>query len=312
MRARYDIFLSYSHVDRQLADAFIAGARERGLTVWYDQDLSGGQQWRDEIVDALSESSIFMILFSSASNRSVHLIREIAIADRFDKPVIPIRIEKVEPTRAYLYELATRHWLDVYDNPAAGFDAELDRIAKRVGADQGRSSDATSNPTNLLRAVPDVAAPPDPEKTAGELSSTWRITRALPFRRSEALILAVILVVNSIWSVSQTSGSGHSAFVGCLLAILISLMILIARNSRSNTPAVSWLTFIGYATLCLSIIPFAVLPDWLGSHLGTPIGPLASGLLLLAPVIAAIASILEFSVRTIRLRTVFHSRITGR
>jgi hypothetical protein len=92
-QAKFDLFLSYCHEDRDVAEEFIKRASERGLDVWYDRYIEGGRDWRNSIVDALTRSSALLILFSQASNQSTQLIKEIAIADRGGKLVIPVLID---------------------------------------------------------------------------------------------------------------------------------------------------------------------------------------------------------------------------
>ena len=67
------------------------------MTLWYDQLLQGGEDWRDGIVKALSQSKVLVILFSDASNSSIQLIKELAVADSVGKTVIPVLIENTEP-----------------------------------------------------------------------------------------------------------------------------------------------------------------------------------------------------------------------
>ncbi|MGF0540350.1 TIR domain-containing protein [Agrobacterium sp. ES01] len=63
------VFLSYAHADRVHLDAFRThfGPVERGqnLRVWFDNNLTGGQVWDDEIRRALNGSDIFVCLITA-------------------------------------------------------------------------------------------------------------------------------------------------------------------------------------------------------------------------------------------------------
>ena len=112
-----DIFLSYSRADQRLADQFVTIASGRGLSVWYDQMIEGGEDWRSKIVDAVGSAKVLVILFSDHSNASRQLIKELAIADTFQKLVVPVLIANCQPRGAYLYELASRNWINLHPNP---------------------------------------------------------------------------------------------------------------------------------------------------------------------------------------------------
>jgi hypothetical protein len=124
----HDVVISYSRRNRDVADRLVELLRARGLDVWYDRMIRTGADWRDEIANAIAGSRCFVILFSSESNASEELRKEYSIAERRDLLIIPIRIENVEPTGFFEYELARRQWFDAF----ADRDAELAVAAAQV------------------------------------------------------------------------------------------------------------------------------------------------------------------------------------
>jgi hypothetical protein len=136
-----DIFLSYSRADQQLANQFVKIASERGLSVWYDQMIEGGDDWRSKIVDAVSSAKALVILFSAHSNGSRQLIKELAIADSFQKLAIPVLIANCQPRGAYLYELASRNWVNLHPDPSTRLVPLIENLLKEIGTgDSGFSS----------------------------------------------------------------------------------------------------------------------------------------------------------------------------
>ncbi len=179
----FDIFLSYSRVDQAVADEFFKAASKRGLTLWYDQLLQGGEDWRDGIVKALSQSKVLVILFSDASNSSIQLIKELAVADSVGKTVIPVLIENTEPKGAYLYELAARNWIRLYPNPIHKMDELVSTIEvhlKELTGTQG--GQATVNPAPPARRA----------ESSAVASVAW-----IPFKTYDALFL-LLLAVNAL------------------------------------------------------------------------------------------------------------------
>ena len=60
-----------------------------------------------------------VLVFSSASNASPQVRREVERAVHKQVPVIPVRIEKVLPSKSLEFFLSTQHWLDAFDLPRA-------------------------------------------------------------------------------------------------------------------------------------------------------------------------------------------------
>lgn len=108
---KYDIFISYRRSDRELVASVVRRQEARGVGVWYDADIDSGADWRETIVEALTNSDMLAIFFSEECNSSRQLKKELAVADALAKPVVPILIENTQP-RGSLSLRARRPELD--------------------------------------------------------------------------------------------------------------------------------------------------------------------------------------------------------
>lgn len=151
-----DIFLSYSRADRPLAEMLVKLAAERGIEVWYDEMLEGGTDWRQSIVEALSSAKALIILFSEHSNASTQLIKELAIADNLRKRVVPVLIAECEPAGAYLYELASRNWINIHPNPETRLPQLVDALAKQLDLRQSAPAALLSEPQTTPKTLPRI------------------------------------------------------------------------------------------------------------------------------------------------------------
>ena len=70
-----------------------------------------------------------VLVFSEAANNSDEIKKELSLASRYHIPVMALRIEDVEPSDAFAYELSTRQWIDAFD----GWDKSIDSL---VAADR--------------------------------------------------------------------------------------------------------------------------------------------------------------------------------
>ena len=113
---KYDVFISYSSKDKNIADAITHGLEERGLRCWIaPRDIKPGKEYAAEIVNAIKNSKIMVLVFSNNSNNSVHVLREVERAVSNGIPIIPFRIEDIFPNESMQYYISAAHWLDAFN-----------------------------------------------------------------------------------------------------------------------------------------------------------------------------------------------------
>ncbi|MFT3723909.1 MAG: toll/interleukin-1 receptor domain-containing protein [Hyphomonadaceae bacterium] len=148
-----EIFISYRRVDQAKATLLYELLKERGVDAWYDALLDAGDDWRHKTAHALVSAPIFVLLFSKAASESDDISKELAAATFQKKTVIPVRIENILPEGAFLYELASRNWVDAYENTEAKLTKLADNLAalvkggpqaKEVAASLGARADLMS------------------------------------------------------------------------------------------------------------------------------------------------------------------------
>jgi hypothetical protein len=78
----YDVFISYSSLDRSWAERLAADLGERGVKCFFDhKSLRDGPGWEQQIKVALTESRHIVCLWSKAAKESVWVGRELATFD---------------------------------------------------------------------------------------------------------------------------------------------------------------------------------------------------------------------------------------
>ncbi|MBO5342639.1 MAG: leucine-rich repeat protein [Lachnospiraceae bacterium] len=107
-----NIFISHSTIDKALADYICNAFEERGLSCWIaPRNIVPGSEWAASITEAISEADVLFVLFSKNAMQSTQVSKEIGIADRKGKYIIPYKIDDTEPEGAYDYYLASCHWI---------------------------------------------------------------------------------------------------------------------------------------------------------------------------------------------------------
>ena len=159
---KYDIFISYRRTDRELVASVVRRLEARGVGVWYDAEIDGGADWREIIVEALTNSDMLAIFFSEECNNSRQLKKELAVADNLGKPVVPILIENTQPRGAYLYELADRNWIQAWPDPMDRVDELVEHLATLAGkSDGGLAGARAAEKTAPAALQKKAAAQPD-------------------------------------------------------------------------------------------------------------------------------------------------------
>ena len=114
----HDVFISYSHRDKAVADAMCFALEESGIRCWYaPRDIAPGKTWADAIVEAIAESRVLVLIFTDFSNKSDQVVREIDQAIQNGVSIVPFKLTEAAPHGGLSYYLSTVHWLDSLSAP---------------------------------------------------------------------------------------------------------------------------------------------------------------------------------------------------
>ena len=198
----YDIFISYRRSDQAIARSLVAELEKQGLSVWWDQNIDGGEDWRDAIVAGLESAKSLVILFSDDCNSSKQLRKELAIADTLNKPIIPILIEDTQPKGHFLYELAARNWIQAFPNAAS----KTREVAAKLANDL-RQDGVLGGSTPMAESM--GSAPADPARAGkAQLKAAKRRAKDiakqnmrdfLPFRWIDIPLVLALSIAFTLW-----------------------------------------------------------------------------------------------------------------
>jgi hypothetical protein len=211
--AKHDIFVSYRSTDRELVAQVVRKLEARGIGVWYDVEMQGGTDWTDDIVAALQDADMLVVFFSEACNASKHLKRELLIADKMSKSVVPILIEDTEPRGGYLYLLADRNWIKAFPNAETRIDEMVELLtvlskkagglSGEVGAEPAKQEAASATEDSVSKG----SAPRKKEAYVGKDSALGKsgkpLRNILPFRWIDLIVL-VPGVAGILWWMSSS------------------------------------------------------------------------------------------------------------
>lgn len=108
------VFVSYSRRDGHVVYPMVAEVEAGGREVWIDKDeIHAGGNWAGMIVRAIRESDTFCLMCSAEAFQSDNVRREIYIADKYKRKLLPVRLDSSEMPEDFEYFLIDRQWLDL-------------------------------------------------------------------------------------------------------------------------------------------------------------------------------------------------------
>lgn len=150
------VFISYVSEDRALAVALAEALRAEGVHVWQDvHNLRLGDQWRQEIEDAVRSSRLVLVLWTERAKakfddavREPFFGAEVRLAIKLgderadDPPYAPLTLDRIEPAIN-----TGGQWFPIWTN--AGWAKAEDNVA--IGRDERAAKDAAKRAPDALR-----------------------------------------------------------------------------------------------------------------------------------------------------------------
>jgi hypothetical protein len=218
----HDVFISYPHQNKTVADAACAKLEAAGIRCWIaPRDIAPSAEWAASIVEGIDLCRVMVLIFSTHANGSKQIHREVQHAFDSEKPVVPFRLENVLPSGTMRYYMSAVHWLDALTPP---LDQHLERLVESVRA----LVDGTRTPPTSDTTYP-VMAPPAPTP-----SGYWRLLKIA--------VVAFLTGIVAGWTInagfyagSVERGYGHLLSVDRALYTAMILLVMDALSVRQET-----------------------------------------------------------------------------
>lgn len=140
------IFVSYARTDRTAVEA-LRGDLSRTSRVWLDEELAGGQEWWDTILENIRSCQLLVFALSPDSVRSKACQAELEYAVALGRPLLPVMIKPVAVQLAPRV-IADRQFIDYTERTADS------RVALVAAAATQRPAPPIPDP------LPEPPAPP--------------------------------------------------------------------------------------------------------------------------------------------------------
>ena len=123
------VFISHSSKDQKTAMAICGALESRSHPCWMSsRDIMPGENYQGAIVRAIRDAGVMVLVFSANANNSDEIKKEMSLASQSRTMVIPVRSEDVVPSEDFTYELATRQWIDMFND----WEQSIEKLCRQI------------------------------------------------------------------------------------------------------------------------------------------------------------------------------------
>lgn len=113
-----DVFISHSSTDAVVAADICAAVEAAGRSCWIaPRDMQAGRSWGENIIRALDNCSVLLLVLSQRANASRQVLREVERADGKGARIVTLRLDPMPLSPTLEYFLSVDHWLDATRPP---------------------------------------------------------------------------------------------------------------------------------------------------------------------------------------------------
>ncbi len=121
------IFISYSRKDQDFIKQLAGNLRRQVISVWYDERLRAGMEWREQLTQAIRVMNVFVLVMSPTSLASKNVAWEIETAQCMNKIILPVLYKPCENIPDWLREI---QYVDFTKDEQRGLSNLTDEIRR--------------------------------------------------------------------------------------------------------------------------------------------------------------------------------------
>ncbi|HEV8408002.1 MAG TPA: toll/interleukin-1 receptor domain-containing protein, partial [Sphingomicrobium sp.] len=118
--AASDVFISYKAEERKRLVPLVEAFQAEGFSVWWDQHIGGGTNWREEIESHLDAARVVIVVWSKRSiSPEGRFVRDEAAQAQETGRYLPITVDNVRPPLGFreIQALDLSSWWGKRDDP---------------------------------------------------------------------------------------------------------------------------------------------------------------------------------------------------
>lgn len=160
-----DVFISYEHQSKSVADNICAVLESRGVRCWYaPRDVYG--DYATSIVDAIEACKVFILILNADASNSPHVLNEVEMAYKRiiagEITIVPFKMDEGMLSKAMEYYVKRLHWIDAANEPLEKAISKLyEQLIPLLGLKEREKQEGKQPQTNLERKSVQYYSPED-------------------------------------------------------------------------------------------------------------------------------------------------------
>ena len=147
----YDVFISYSHHNQEVADAIYSALKAKNIKVWMaPNDIPANENYDNTLINVLPKIRVFIIIVSKDSIGSGFVRSELAQAFSNKSLIIPFRLDDEPVEGSMRLYLNQAQWIQATENSENSYNALIDRVMNALGSE---TSTQTSSQPNASQQI---------------------------------------------------------------------------------------------------------------------------------------------------------------
>jgi len=186
------IFITHSSHDATTATKIRDYLETNGIQCWMaPRDIPVGEEWAEAILEGIENASGMLLVFSSNSNNSPQVRREIERAIHNNIPIFPVRIEDVVPSKAMEYYISSNHWMDAF---GGNFETNLDKLVAAIKSKHNITLESEPEPTS--KPIKTKEQSPSPTSQVTDKSSKRKLTfPRVSFKMPKKILFPIVFLL---------------------------------------------------------------------------------------------------------------------
>jgi WD40 repeat protein len=132
------VFVSYAHADESEVIPEISWLQSNGLRVWWDEGISGGSRWRDDIAERITHCQVLVFYVSPRSVQSTVCREELEYALAHDRSVVLVHLDDTTLPDGIKLAVSNRQALFRHQLSSDDYERKLlEALDKQIGEQAG-------------------------------------------------------------------------------------------------------------------------------------------------------------------------------
>ena len=205
------IFLSYAHKDHARVIQEINRLNNLGFHVWYDEGIVPGNEWTDEIAEALEKSSLFLVMMTPDAAQSDNVHNEINYAAEEKKPFLAVHLEETELHGGVRLQIGTKQAILKYKFSEEEYVLKLVKALEQLGLKRTGQNDFSESGTFKK----DAAASAGPVNTGSMTDPSKKVSGNHKIRIAVASVGLLCVIIGFTFGLSgKSTNTGTTTSTG--------------------------------------------------------------------------------------------------